>query len=45
MLQRINNLKGYYSGTETSNYRSRGSSINSEQGEAKIINYQSNPKN
>ena len=26
MLQRITHLKGYYSGTDTSNYRSRGSS-------------------
>jgi hypothetical protein len=26
MLQRITNLRGYYSGTDTSNYRSRGSS-------------------
>lgn len=40
MLQRITHLKGYYSGTETSNYRSRGSSsINSELGEAKITTF------
>lgn len=37
MLQRITHLKGYYSGTDTSNYRSRGnSSIESERCSAKV---------
>lgn len=39
MLQRMNHLKGYYSGTDTSNYRSRGSSsMESEQGSLKLGN-------
>lgn len=40
MLQRMNHLKGYYSGSETSNYRSRGSSsIESEQSSLKLGNF------
>ena len=39
MLQRITHLKGYYSGTDTSNYRSRGSSsLESEPGSIKLGN-------
>ena len=37
MLQRISHLKGYYSGTDTSNYRSRGSSsVESERDSIKL---------